>query len=356
MWTDGSLATGYKFLREMEHLRQVVLGVAFPQAAVEGRALVIAFRNQEEVNAFVPAQFVAQAHSSRGGIWQPMIVINLNTDDDGLETATHELSHVISFGAIADQPSWFAEGLASYFETVNLDADRATVDVGDVDPRRSRAYTIKHEGFLPTAQLFACNRIACEDHRFYATTWALYSYLINVHPAELQHYQALLAALPAAQQGHAWQEAFPNLPPGKLDHELAEWFFHGRHTTWHYTVALREPHITTRPLRDADVNAARGMLRAYAAPDKAPEPPEIAAALAADPTNLLANLVRGSLAEKVDAEAARDVTAAHPDDWRSWYLLLRADLTANEARAARAQLCALAPNPTLLPPDWCASQ
>lgn len=43
---------------------------------------------------------------------------------------THELTHVISHNVIANQPAWFAEGMAGFFETVRLDERRSTIELG----------------------------------------------------------------------------------------------------------------------------------------------------------------------------------------------------------------------------------
>src|SRR5262249_29645782 len=57
--TDVSPARAQRLIREMEHLRQVVLGVGFNSANAEGRSLVLALRDAEEVGVFIPPQFVA---------------------------------------------------------------------------------------------------------------------------------------------------------------------------------------------------------------------------------------------------------------------------------------------------------
>lgn len=105
MWTDASPQRGRELLREMERLRQVVLGIGFPRAPAYGRSLVIAFRNAEEVGAFVPPQFSAYSWGGRGGIFQPIIVINANADQDDRRLVTHELVHVISYTVIRQPTS-----------------------------------------------------------------------------------------------------------------------------------------------------------------------------------------------------------------------------------------------------------
>ena len=352
VYTDASVARGHEIVREMEHLRQVVLGVAFPRAEVGGKIFVVAFRNSAEVAAFVPKQFNAMAFEGDGGIYQPMIVVNANADEDDRETLTHELTHVISFGAIAHQPRWFGEGLASFFETTSLAYDRTLVDVGMA--QQGRMYVLQHEGPLSMAEVFACKSHACMGDRFYSTVWLLYSFLMNVHPQELARLQVRLAEGTDAER--VWSEVFPSLPPGKLDHEMAAWISHGQHQIWHFTAKIVEPHITTRPIGDAEVQTARGVLRAYIDNDGTTEPPEIAAALQLDPTSVLAMLIRSWKLKKVELDAAEATVAAHADDWRAYLLLGWAATTRTAQLEAYAQACKLAPNPILIPRDVCGAQ
>ena len=69
---------------------------------------------------------------------------------------------------------------------------------------------------------------------------------------------------------------------------------------------------THRALGAGDAHAARALVRI--ASTKQLEDGEVTEALAADPTNLTANLLK----RPDDASA---VAAAHPDDWRAWWLV-----------------------------------
>jgi hypothetical protein len=352
MWTNSSPNRGRELLREMEQLRQILLDVAFPRAQAKGRILVLAFRNADEVAAYVPRQFSAYSWSGRGGIYQPLIAVNADAEETDHRVLTHELTHVISYAVIEEQPRWFAEGLAGFFETAKLDPGSSLVNVGA--PLELMTRRVRELGLTPMTSMFSCTELACMDDRYYATAWALMSYLANTHAAALLRYQARLSELSGAEQSTAWTEVFPALTPDKLDHVVRDWFFHGPHQVWHYPVALKETQITERPIGDAELYAARGLLRYYA--DRSGrEPPEIATAVKLDATNMIAQLVRAAHARASDPDVARALVAAHPEDWRAWWMLAFALRTGDEAHAARIKLCALAPNPSTLPPDLCAS-
>jgi hypothetical protein len=198
VWTDASPARAQVLMRTIENLRQIVLGVSFFKTEAPGKSFVIAFNDMDEIREYLPVQFVARAWSSQNLLRQPVIVLAASSLDDDRRIVTHELTHVISFNAIEAQPSWFAEGLAGYFETVRLDEEHATVELGA--PLDTRMAQLHHIGLMPMAALFACDQPACMDDRFYASAWALMTFLVNEHPAELMKYMERLTQTPKAEQ------------------------------------------------------------------------------------------------------------------------------------------------------------
>jgi hypothetical protein len=268
---------------------------------------------------------------------------------------THEITHVISFNVIRSQPRWFAEGLANFFATVDLDPEHAKGKFG-----KPLDYIVRElHQTAPThiARMFVCTELPCMDDMFYATAWAMFSFLANTYPQQLLRYAARLDQLPRDQQAQAWTEVFPALTPDKFDAELRDWLAHGKHTEWEFNVRLQDWPIAERPLRDADVNAARALMRQMFAKPADPPPPELAAALAAEPTHLLARLVQQSYKLPVTVDDARRIADAHPDDWRAWLLLgTAASWHGDDGRLAHDRGCALiTAKPTAWAPiDWCA--
>ena len=339
VWTDGSRGRARALVREMEHLRQVVLGVGFSGPRMEGRSFVIALRDSDEVGVFLPEQFAAYAESG-GALHQPVIVLPLDANEDNQPLVTHELVHAIAFNVIRNQPAWFAEGMANFFSSVNLDPDRARGDVGK--PPADLVRRLRRTAPTPSAKVFACESAACMDDMFYATAWAIFAYLANTHPRELLQYAARLDQVPREATARLWAEVFPALTPSRLDHEVRKWLAYGKHTIWKFDVELREWPITERPLRDADVHAARAYMRHAWLPPGAPPPAELGAALAADPAHLIANLVHHARTKSIDLDRARRVAEANPTDWRSWWLLgTAAGRQGDVARTAHERMCAL---------------
>jgi len=330
LWTDAGAGRGTELVEQMEYLHQIVFGVAFPAWNGAGRTFAIGLRDSRELHAYIPSQFGAMSVVGDNPLHVPVIMFAADTSERDGNVLTHELTHVISSLAIAKQPPWFAEGIAQFFETTRLDPTKADVDVGE--PLVHQVDAARRELLLPGEQLFACKLLACRDHRFYATAAVVFSYLANTHPEQLAALEDRLAHDQPPEQ--AWAAALPDLPVADLDRVLRAWEIEGEHRVWHFHVVLRQPRLVHRTLPDTDVLAIRSFLGA--------SPESIAAALAADPTNVIANLVANYERKGIALPAARTVAQAHPDDWRAWWLVLEAHATGDEAKIARAHACTLA--------------
>jgi hypothetical protein len=366
VWTDTSPQRARELVRQMERLRQVIAGMVFPGVPDAARGLVIAVRDDAEFEATWSGVGRAYARPAGPPLWQPVIVLPaFSNDRDSEMTVTHELTHAISHAAIPRQPRWLAEGMAKYFETVQLDADSETVDVGTAPSIRGERMRMPH--LLSVSKLFAWKELrpGFEVDSEYSTAWALFTYLMNEHRAELVRYLQGLADLDPAkgpwdeQAERAWREAFPSSTPAVLDSELRQWLINGRHLVLHLRVRPQVTTIEDRTLSDADVYAIRGLL--YSVRDKARERENVAAALAAEPTCVLARLLAHDLdaAAQLSPAEARAITAAHGDDWRAWWLQAYAISATHgdpaDLQVAATQACTLlAENPAVVaPPGLC---
>lgn len=352
VWTNTSQARAQTLVTTMETLRQVVLGVSFFKQDLRGKSFVIAFDDLDEVHQYVPPQFIAHAWSGRNVLLQPVIVLAASSLEKDRRIVTHELTHVVAFNAIQHQPpQWFAEGIAGYFETVHLDEKTASLDVGR--PIENRLYGLQHAGLMRAADMFACTRAECMDERFYGTAWALVTYLLNEHRDELMQYMGKLNETPEEQQAQLWQALFPGLPPATIDVELAKWVRKGRIKILQYNIKLRAWPLTERPITDADVLAAKGLLRYLIKPASGASA-EIASALGLDPTHVVANMIDAVARKSITPELAHRVTDAHPDDWRAWWLAWRAATSSAERMEARTRTCELLERtPASVPIEQC---
>ena len=343
LWSDAPAKRGHELMHEME-LRRQLLVTAMNHAPSKGRAFVIALASAREANVYLPGDAIAAAWDARNPTGQPGILLAANSEDHE-HALSHELTHVISFGIIRNQPHWLAEGIATYFEMADLDFDERSVQIGL--PREDRSAALRESPPLSAAKLFACEEVRCMDGLYYATSWALFSFLINERYDQLGRYLQRLNELTddhlADAWANAWVEVFPDLPPDRLDDELSRWRIAGKLRLPSFEVAVDKVATRDRPLGDADVLAAHSLLNFHF---KGVGPAHVAAeeALAVDRTNVLARVINAELTHEITPDDARATAAAHPDDWRAWRLVEHAVKDRAEAEAALGRVCALTGN------------
>lgn len=324
MWTDAPQGQATEVLQRMEQRRQVVLGVGFTGTQSDAKVFVIAFRDREEATQFLPENAAAMAERP-GALKQSSIVISVDMADD--EIVTHELVHAVTYDVIRHAPLWFHEGFAGFLQTMKV------VDGhGEVGMASNRLLAPLRRHRTPSAKLLACTTY-CDD-TLHASAWALFSYLANTRPRDLIAYARRLDEDAAT----AWSASFPDVPVDELDARIREWLAVGPHRRWTYDVRVAPVRITSqRTLADADALAVRAVLQARDAAS-----PALARALAADPTHLIANLLSADFAKAIDLAHAKRIAAAHPGDWRAWWLVgLGARWDGEEAMRARERGCAL---------------
>jgi hypothetical protein len=339
LWTDAPAARGRELVREMEQRRQLVVNT-MRQASSKARSFVIALRSAREVAAYVPSQFVAVAWDAQNPTRQPGILLATEVDDSE-HVVNHELTHVISFGIIRNQPHWLGEGIASYFEMADFEPGKTSVQIGI--PREDHARTLQEQSQPSVAKVFACEDSRCMDERFYAASWALFSFLLNERHDQLGRYLGRLNDRSEDRRAKAWDEVFPDLPPDKLDDELRAWLRNGKIAFPRIEVSVHETATEERPLSDADALAARSLLD-FKFKDEVTAMRTLSEALRIDRANLLALLIDAAHTHSIEPDDARAATVAHPDDWRAWRLLAFALQGTPESYRAMGRACALAGN------------
>ena len=344
LWTDASGRRGRELIRDMEHHWEVIgRAMNAPQGT---HSFVIALRDGTEIAAYLPRGVVAAVWDSDGPTLQPGIVLSAYAHDYD-HVISHELTHVISSGIIANQPHWLSEGIATYFEMADLDAGEASVQIGI--PRGDRTSYLHAQPPIDATELFACRDHTCIDEPFYATSWATVSFLLNTRFDQLSRFFERLNALPRNRRGEAWRrawsDAFPDLPPDQLDRQLGEWLVTGQVRLPRIAVKTQDYPTTGRWLADADALAARSLLKLMFSHDIKSVTDQLAQSLALDHTNVLARLVEASLNQGIASADARATATAHPDDWRAWWLvgfaLQQKPAAAVERSLALAKMCAL---------------
>lgn len=366
IWTDADPDRAREIMAKLERLRVILVYAVFPTAPTEGRDLAIVLRDDAELRAFSDTDQVRPfAVSLQFPLWQPMIVLSAASERGELEVAlAHEMVHAISYGVIHHQPRWFAEGMATYFQTAGLDPRLDTIEIGG----SPTGAPITIDRLLPISELFEWTKKGKEEHRQYTTSWALFWFLINQHTAELQRYAHLLDGAGAKIKQRPdlarriWDLSFPTLPFTAVDHALEDWISHGeKYLVRRLSLKIGGRLTTERRLEDADVYAIRALLRHLSGREETQERADVAAAIAAEPTHVLARLLAAaSDPTQMTADEARAIARAHEDDWRAWLLVASAVSPgpAGEVEAARVKACEIAAaNPALSPPaELCSAR
>lgn len=339
LWTDASSSRARQLVQEMEERRQV-LARAMGGAAAEGRIFAIGLRSFREAMEFMPKDVLAMAWSRQHPASQAGILFSADYGNgEGEMVMNHELAHAISDSIVTNQPRWFAEGLACYFEMASLDKLEGTVEIGV--PARPRLLTVWTDVLTPVEEALKCNDLSCADERFYATSWAMFSYFLNRHYERFSRYQQGLNELerPAGQL-QLWRETFEGLSPSDIDRELksaARSFKRPR-----IRVTVQRYPMTERLLSDADVLAARAVAYTMRPENAQKSRAATSAALALEPLHPLAQIISVAWELPLTLEQARAVTKAHPESWRAWILVEHLASGTPEGDAARQRRCALA--------------
>ncbi|HTR54508.1 MAG TPA: DUF1570 domain-containing protein [Kofleriaceae bacterium] len=349
MWTDGSPEHGRELLQQMEHFRSIIYGVAFPDLPPGGVAFVVAFVDRREAQVYTA--YMTDAFSDdavRSPIDQPTIVLPAELDAGYV---AQQIAFATAHSAMRHTPWWLTTGFGMYFKTIDLDVTRGTARVGTPDYRVRRQ--LEHHRVLPTAKLFTCTHKTCAGDSFnYASAWALYAFLLNNHPAELRK---LEHQLESQKFDAAWQTSFGDLTLDQVDKQVLDWLGSGGIAVASYKLELQQWPTQQRSLGDADVHALRALLHFYR--DRDDSRHETAAAIALDPSNVLARIVESDLDKQPPAiDVAKALVAAHPDQWLAWGLLYAALKQGPDADAAHAKMCELVlQNPELLLYEKCKS-
>jgi tetratricopeptide (TPR) repeat protein len=263
----------------------------------------------------------AQGWYGPGIFGEPVAVVGAERHDRE-RIILHEVAHQLIAAALARQPTWFAEGVASYLETV------------EVRPRSVRVNGLNR---LRAVAALGTPRVSVEEllrwtggaarPGYYGRAWLLVHYLVNERAEALARYQERLAR--AEDPVAAWSAELPEFDARdpyrlrRLDATLDAYLTRDR---WTVVERSYEPPVarpTERLMTASEVHAARlsiPLLRSGTGPDA--RAAEVAEALREDPGHPLASarLARGRSREE-QLTLAREAALTHPGAWEAWTLL-----------------------------------
>ena len=328
----------------LEQMRAALIVAAWTGARnpPRGRIDVVVFRRRSEFERYSgqSAQAVGIAISRPG--FRRMLSFSPGQENGIPTVVTHELAHDLSAWFLPIQPTWFAEGIATFLETTKYDPSTQTATFGEPSEDRLRS-VVRNRGFNSAEQLFAARESVDVDARvsesFYASAWLFTHFLLNAEGDRFGQFQTRLAGLQEWQ--HAWQDSFPEVTPKMLDEQLMAYLGDGgRFTTFTTPVPLEPFQATLRVLSPAEVHGVLAWLTNRSDQERAES--ETAEALRLDPDELRALVVRfhalDASASAARRELAQRAVAAHPESSDAWLLAARAQAGEERRKALQTAL------------------
>jgi tetratricopeptide (TPR) repeat protein len=335
--TDLSPEQARRAALAVERTRAALLAAAWGGAKLQAEPIeVVVFANQQDFlryfgrnitglfthGEFPPTAFLYGPPDK----WERRATLALEETTSVLK---HELVHHLAAFVYRRQPRWFAEGLAQYLETLRISEDEKTATLGEVNLQALAAYRAFR---VSIADVFAWGgKFDAQDETktagLYGKSWLLVHWLNNVHPEEFAKYQTLLQK--GIDPDKAWKVAFPSLTNDDIEVQLHQYVDHGDYHYFVVPIASVGAISKERPLLSADVHAIRakaaltgGNTLVDGSTQLADGQAELAAALADDPANVRASLMKLPLVKPEERPVlGRRATEAHPDDGLAWLLL-----------------------------------
>lgn len=124
---------------------------------------------------------------------------------NSIATVVHEAAHQLSFNVglqtrYADNPIWFSEGLAMYFETPDVEGRSGWKTIGQINPARLDNYrAIEKSRAIELRSLIASDdrfRDPAQAGEAYSEAWALHFYLLRTQKEKYAEYVKAVGAKP----------------------------------------------------------------------------------------------------------------------------------------------------------------
>jgi predicted Zn-dependent protease len=165
---------------------------------------VVVFPDDAAYNPFKPILGGRRA-GGVAGYFQPGADVNYITvtldPDFELDTLLHEYTHLLVNNHFRVAPLWLKEGLAEFYSTARLSADRRRVTLGEAPVHRTRE--MRGRPLIPLNKLFDVDQTSpyyfepAQRGLFYAESWALVHYLLVARGGErrdgLDRFTSMLA-------------------------------------------------------------------------------------------------------------------------------------------------------------------
>jgi tetratricopeptide (TPR) repeat protein len=257
--------------QQLEQFRDVI-GRVLPNASVatERPALVVVFATERDYRPYKPLHEgkpvnVAGFFISDG--LNTTISMHLGRDEESYPIIFHEYTHLFMREELSRVPLWFVEGMAEYFSTFTLSANRRQASIGRPVLRHVQRL---RERFLPLADVLRMDRASLRgsDERtvslFYAESWALVHFALHGSGNGVEQLQRVLVALQAGTAtDQAVREAFGR-SVSDLERDVRDYLlnFAYQYLVYEFDERIARVASGTETLTEAETKEALGTLLA----------------------------------------------------------------------------------------------
>lgn len=324
----------------LEQTRAAMLAVAWDATkGPPGRTDVILFARKSQLARYARSISIGETQSERGYARR---IVYAQEDHVGMPSiAAHEMAHDLSSWYMPLQPRWLAEGLATFLETVRIDANSKHAIIGGVPSERFPSLLRSR---TDTASLLSVSDDAYAPGKFqdfYAQSWLLLHYFIFEQASAFANFQRSVGNL------DDWRIAYDGIfestvEPGPRLDALLQKHLADRANWSLFTLEMLVDSVqpSVRALGQGEVHGLAARLFGRRDPEQAQA--EVARALELDPSNLDALEVGFYLTRDANAEQARSVAAralaSHPESSMAWAMAVEAGLKPNDEATLRQAL------------------
>ena len=334
--TDLAEDDARKAATDMELVRTALLGAGWhSNREPKERTAVVLVATQAELHEFASKTLLGFATSNVYG--EPFLAISADQDVLEQELFKHELTHIINEGFLVSKPRWVNEGIACYLEMLEIKRGGSAAVMGK--PSLQRLEFLQRRPVHSWSWVFSTGddvlqATGDQGYAFETAAWALVHYFVDNKPEQFDAYLTGLAH--GVESSRAFNQAFPNLREEQLSEAMASYLKTGKLRIDTLPIKAWSGNIAVARMAPAEVFALRADLLRFSPGSSRNElsQAEVQKALAIDPGNPYALILQ-------QGSSAAAATAAHPDDWRSWFLAASRD---EKDRAAIDKAASLAPD------------
>src|SRR5262249_39820526 len=211
-------------LDEFERDVRVLQAVAFPSVMLPGERVDVVLMDPAQLKELTGDEQLGGFFRASADVTRESHLLILGVPNGGVlaglgqlrRTVLHEVTHSFVRKAIPRAPAWLGEGLASYWETLEIDTDSTEIIVGRPPP-----LGVLIVDWAPLAELVEGDKARFYDRKnrspAYASAWGVVHYFTEQGPGQLAASELALA--PGRDEADAWRDSF-GVTAAALDAEL----------------------------------------------------------------------------------------------------------------------------------------